>query len=561
MNRANHTDKNGMLEEWNVGRMDEWNIGSLEYWIEGQKDWWDARCMSEIHPSNIPAFHASKLPSVHFIGIGGCGMNGVAQLAAHAGYAVFGSDRAADIIDPIVGQASLYSESLCPSPDPDNTRSRIREARPTQPTGLEIFHCLEKQGIRIVPQDGSGITEATDFVVYSTAIEDDNPDILKAKALNTPLLHRAEMLAKLCEGKQVIAIAGTAGKSTVTGLLGWIFQNLPALNDTNGGVERGMDPTVYCGAPVLNWIKRDEDVASTLGNVRFGSGPWIIEADESDKSFLHFHPDHAIITNIAEDHFELSELKKLFAQFESQVSGVVIKPAPPRRSGTPPRRGFVSGQDSPSSEGWPKAGVGSLLIGKHNTENINNALKLCQALGLDMGKCIEAVATFKGIERRLERIDDKVIDDFAHSPIKIAAALEAVSGEFKTFNVVWRPHGFSPLFQGLEGFIDVFSNQWKKAEPSAFKFSNHWKQNGTRPLDAFGKLFILPVYYAGGTVEKKITSEQFVERLQAAGVPAEFVESFQTLQTNLLADPLPVLIMGARDPELPIFARRLADQL
>ena len=159
--------------------------------------------------NNLPRMNGK----IHIIGIGGTGMNGVAQLAAHAGYSVSGSDRA---------------------------------------TGLPIFQCLEGLGIRIVSQDGSGITADTAAVVYSTAIESDNPDIQKAKALNIPLLHRADMLAKLCEGEEVIAVAGTAGKSTVTGLLGWIFQCLPALSDANGGVERGMDPTVYCGAIMNN---------------------------------------------------------------------------------------------------------------------------------------------------------------------------------------------------------------------------------------------------------------------------------------------------------------------
>ena len=506
-----------------------------------------------IQHSNNPILQQSKSPSIHFIGIGGCGMNGVAQLSNCVGYTVSGSDRACGL-PHIVGQASLHSESLCSSVGKNNTRSRIREARPTTQTN-DIFQCLEKQGITIVPQDGSGITEETNFVVYSTAIEDDNPDRVRARELGIPLLHRAEMLAKLCEGKQVIAVAGTAGKSTVTGLLGWIFQCLEK------------DPTVYCGAPVLNWKPSDKlvgqasryseslcplnelestrsrirEACPTTGNVRFGSGPWIIEADESDKSFLNFHPEHAIITNIAEDHFELSELKKLFAQFESQVSGIVIKPDPPRPSATPPQRGFISSSDSPPLEGWPKAGVGSQLIGKHNVENINNALTLCKALGLDMPKCIKAVSTFKGIERRLERIGDNVIDDFAHSPIKIAAALEAASGEFETFNVVWRPHGFTPLFQGLEGLTEVFSDFFH-AHPTC-------------------RVFILPVYYAGGTVEKKITSEQFVERLLAAGVPAEYVESFQCLEKLLLTEALPVLVMGARDPELPKFARRLASKL
>lgn len=388
---------------------------------------------------------------IHFIGIGGCGMNGVAQLAAHAGHRVSGSDRA---------------------------------------TGLEIFQCLEKLGITIVPQDGSGITERTDAVVYSTAIEADNPDLLKAKELNIPILHRAEMLAKLCEGKEVIAVAGTAGKSTVTGLLGCIFQCLEK------------NPTIYCGAVINNFGS----------SVRFGSGPWIIEADESDKSFFHFHPNHAVITNVAEDHFSIDELHKLFDQFESQVSGITVRKPETFDTSIP-------------------------MLGKHNIENVNNALTLCKALGLDMDKCMEAVQFFKGIERRLERYGSKVIDDFAHSPVKIAAALEAVSEVWPAFNAVWRPHGYTPLFQGLEGFINVFSNHWKNHE---------------------GRLFILPVYYAGGTVEKKITSEEFVEKLQAAGVPAEFAESFQTLEKRLMEENLPVLIMGARDPELPKFASKVA---
>lgn len=404
--------------------------------------------------------------NIHFIGIGGCGMNGVAQLAAHAGHMVSGSDRAEN---------------------PD------------------LFQCLEKQGITIFPQDGSGVTKETDFVVYSTAIESNNPDIQQSDLLGIPLLHRAEMLARLCEGKVVIAVAGTAGKSTVTGLLGHIFQCLEK------------DPTVYCGAPVLNW-KNDVAEASSLcdqrqgcryhslGNIRFGSGPWIIEADESDKSFLKFYPDHAIITNIAEDHFSIDELHELFEQFESQVSGITIK--------------------TPLSFDTP-----TLLVGKHNLENVNNALTLCKALGLDMHKCIEAVRSFKGIERRLERHGEMVIDDFAHSPIKIAAALEAASEIWQEFNVVWRPHGFGPLFQMQDALCNVFVGQ---------------------------KVFVLPVYYAGGTVEKKITSRQFVDKLQEVGVHAEFVENFQTLEKQLLEEGLPVLIMGARDPELPRFAQRIA---
>jgi UDP-N-acetylmuramate--alanine ligase len=393
---------------------------------------------------------------IHIIGIGGTGMNGVAQLAAHTGYQVSGSDRASN---------------------------------------LPIFQSLESLGIRIVPQDGSGITADTNAVVYSTAIESDNPDIQQSRLLGIPLLHRADMLVRLCGNKEVIAVAGTAGKSTVTGLLGWIFHYLDK------------DPTVYCGA-IMNNIG---------ASVRHGTGPWIIEADESDRSFLKFHPHHAIITNIAEDHFSLNELHQLFAQFESQVSGVVIK--------------------HPST----LPSFHSPLLGKHNAENVNNALTLCKALGFDMPKCIEAVQQFTGIERRLERHGTNVIDDFAHSPVKISAALEAASSEFPAFSAYWRPHGYTPLFQGLDAFVECFST-FSHAHPVC-------------------KFFILPVYFAGGTVNIKITSEQLVEKLTAAGVPAEFVTDYNALEMRLAKEGLPVLGMGARDPELPIFAKRLAAKM
>lgn len=388
-------------------------------------------------------------------------MNGIAQLAAHAGFRVTGSDRS--------------------------------------PEHLEY---LERLGIRILPQDGSGITAETSAAVYSTAIENDNPDLVRARERGVPQIHRAAMLASLCRDKPLIAVAGTAGKSTVTGLLGWIFECL------------GQDPSVYCGAPVLNW-QRD----GMPGNVRYGSGPWIIEADESDRSFLSFHPQHAIITNIAEDHFDLDELHRLFNQFRSQVGDLVIE-------------GSVLPDDDSEPPFCPA------LPGRHNRENIQSALALCQGLGLDPTRCANAVKSFLGIERRLQRIGANVIDDFAHSPVKIAAALETVSGLWPRFCACWRPHGYAPLRKGQEGFLEVFEQHWTK-----------------RPQD---RLFLLPVYYAGGTTDQTITAEHFAGQLQQRGIPAEYADGFDVLESRLLEIGLPVLILGARDPGLPLFARRMA---
>ncbi|MCK4564694.1 MAG: hypothetical protein KAU94_08480 [Verrucomicrobia bacterium] len=412
--------------------------------------------------------------TIHFIGIGGVGMNGLAQLAALANYSVTGSDRA-------------YN--------PDS----------------ELFHALEHLGIRIFPQDGSGISEETAQVVYSSAIESDNPDIQQSRRLGIPLLHRAEFLKELIGDDELIAVAGTAGKTTTTGLLGWIFHCM------------GKDPSVYNGAAVLNW-----KTAGTLGNVRKGtSNLWIIEADESDKSFLNFHPTHTIITNISKDHYELDELHAMFDQFQSQTSGNTIR-----------------GQSS-SDSCFMLQGVEFRvpMLGKHNLENALCAVRLCAELGFDLERVRDAVAQFKGIERRLEIAGTKggvtVIDDYAHNAAKIAAALSAVAESHGRVHAYWRPHGFTPLHQGLEDLAGVFST--------------HWKRHG-------GSISILPVYYAGGTVAKKTTSADLVARLNSAGVPAKLVEDYEALQHRLehhAASGDAILGMGARDPELPIFAKRL----
>lgn len=410
--------------------------------------------------------------SIHFIGIGGVGMNGLAQLAVQSGYSVSGSDRA-------------YH--------PD--------ARP--------FDVLEHLGIRMTPQDGTGILEQTTQVVYSTAIESDNPDLTSARERGVPLLHRSEFLKELIGDGELIAVAGTAGKTTTTGLLGWIFECL------------GKDPTVYNGAAVLNW-KSDK----RLGNVRKGTGNlWIIEADESDRSFLNFHPTHSIITNISRDHYDLEELNSMFSQFERQTSGTTLR-----------------GENHPASD----LDIRTPMIGRHNLQNARCAALLCRELGLDMDQVRQAIQRFKGIERRLEVAGHvggiTVIDDYAHNPAKISAALTAVSEPSAHVHAYWRPHGFTPLYQGMDELVDAFAA--------------HWKAKG-------GSIFILPVFYAGGTVARNVTSEELVEKLNSAGVPASYIPDYGTLKKELesrATEGDAILGMGARDPMLPFFAKQLVSE-
>ena len=401
---------------------------------------------------------------VHFIGIGGVGMNGLAQLAAQSGYKVSGSDRAYDACS-------------------------------------EVFLSLEHAGVSIHPQDGSGIIEETDVVVFSTAIEFDNPDLQKTQSLGIPTLHRSLFLKELIGDDELIAVAGTAGKTTTTGMLGWIFHCLE------------YDPSVYNGAAVLNWKS-----IPALGNIRLGKSKcWIIEADESDKSFLHFHPTHTVITNISRDHYELDELHAMFNRLEAQTKGITVR---------------GSGKRIPVP-----------TLGKHDEENAACALELCLALGLDKDRVLDALSRFKGIERRLEIIGMvegiTVIDDYAHNPAKIGAALSAAAERYQTVHAYWRPHGYGPLAQNLDNFTETFST--------------HWKKNG-------GSVFILPVYYAGGTVTRSVESDDLVDRLNSAGVDARIVTTYSALKRELekaagAGDA--ILGMGARDPQLPVFARQL----
>ena len=213
----------------------------------------------------------------HVVGIAGVGMSALAQALLNAGHAVSGSDRFLD-----QGR--------------DN---------------LGVLETLRRAGARLLPQDGSGVTARTTAVVVSSAIEADNPDLAAAHRLGVPVRHRAELLAELVAGHRLLAIAGTAGKTTTTALVGHLL------------AELGADPSVVNGGVVLGWQRPD-----ALGSARRGrTDLWVLETDESDRSLLRFAPDWAIITNISKDHFELPEVVALFRLFAAQVkTGIVCGP-------------------------------------------------------------------------------------------------------------------------------------------------------------------------------------------------------------------------------------------
>lgn len=445
-----------------------------------------------------------SLPSGHYhlAGVAGVGMSALAQVLRARGCRVSGSDRFLD-----------------------------------QGREMEVLRQLAAGGVELVRQDGSGLNPATAALVYSTAVEEDNPEIKTARRLGVPIVHRAAMLAELARGRRVLAVTGTSGKTTVCGMLGWIAESL------------GLDPTVVNGGAVAQWMG-----PARIGNVRVGTSDlWIVEADESDRSLMQFEPHGALINNISKDHFELAEVQALFTRFARQVReicvggpgvGEVVRRGEglrarwvdvPHVSPKGPGRFAFRGQD-----------VVIRLPGAHNIANAAAALTMGEALGWEFRGMCDALASFRGIQRRLEPVGAAdgvaVLDDYAHNPAKIRAAWDAVAETAPRILAVWRPHGFGPLAAMLPELRAAF-------------------RAVCRPQDT---LYILPVFYAGGTASQTVSSTLLVRQLSADGVSTADVDGYPALLDRLARDARAgdvVLFMGARDPDLPVMARQLLERL
>jgi UDP-N-acetylmuramate--alanine ligase len=422
-------------------------------------------------------------------------MSALAQLLLALGHAVSGSDRHVD-----------------------------------QGHALDIFAKLRLSGLHIMPQDGAGVHHDLQAVVVSSAIEADNPDLVAARKLGITIIHRAELLARLSNGKKVIAVTGTAGKTTVTGMLGWTLEQL------------GLDPTVVNGGAVINWIDEKRP-----GNFRFGrSELWVLELDESDRSLLYFSPHLAVITNVSQDHFALDELKNIFSMFSRQVKeGVVgLDTVNWCGLGTEELHPKVTAQEIAFQ--YHGVDFALPLPGGHNIENALHCAALCEKLGLHLQDVSRALSKFGGIERRLQIVGRAggiiVIDDYAHNPAKISAAWQAVASFAGRIVAVWRPHGYAPLALMYKELLDIF--------PKSVRTSDI--------------LIIMEVYYAGGTAKKEITGRMLADELSRRGMAVDYAENYQELQAKLekfVKEGDTVLFMGARDPELPVFARRFVLEL
>jgi len=428
----------------------------------------------------------TELRRVHVTGVAGVGMSAVARAAVGCGLEVSGSDRYYD-----------------------------------RGEDLPVLEQLRRGGIALYPQDGSAVVPGVDAVVVSTAIETDNPELQEARAAGIPVLHRSVLLAHLAEGKRCLAVAGTCGKSTVTGMAGWILE------------QAGLDPTVVNGAPVTNWQSDD-----AVGNVRMGGDLWVIEADESDRSLLNYAPLHAVVTNMSADHFDMAETRRVFEAFRQRVSGTCIGALDGCDDLADLRAEQVAGGSRFCFRGVP---FELALPGAHNVENAAHAAALCALVGVLPEQSAKALRSFRGIHRRLEPVfasaGISVVDDYAHNPAKIAAALATMLPHAARLIAIWRPHGYGPLRSMLEGLTETFA---------VLRGGVH-------------RVILLPVYDAGGTADRSISSESLADRLRPLGVAvdtvADYPEVRECLRQLTLTSGDVVLVMGARDPGLPHLAR------
>ena len=359
--------------------------------------------------------------------------------------------------------------------------------------GTPNVRFLESLGVKVFPDDGSGVDAATGEVVVSTAIESDNPGLVRAAELGIPVVHRAQALARALSGHRLVAVVGTCGKSTVTAMLGHVL------------AESGLDPFCVNGANVPGWE----------GAVRFGRGAYAVaEVDESDRSLVAFSPYAAIVTNASADHYSKEEMDQVFDDFVRNCPGPV-----------------VDGRRCDPGE------AETTMPGRHNRQNAALALRMALALGCDEAKARAALLTFRGVERRLQRVGGNVFDDYAHNPEKLRAMWTTLAEEYPGgLCAVWRPHGYAPLRKMLDALVEMFTST-------------------IRPQD---RLLVLPVYDAGGTADRSINSDALVARLGDKAVAVgDFDEAYAWCRARR-GDFAAFAVCGARDPGLAPFARRLA---
>ncbi|MBI5710929.1 MAG: L,D-transpeptidase family protein [Candidatus Eisenbacteria bacterium] len=462
----------------------------------------------------------------HYAGIGGSGMSALAQFQVMRGGRASGSDRAFDRGERAGARAQL--ERLC---------------------------------IGITPQDGSGVAGSCATLVVSSAVEDQVPDVAAARARGVPVAHRSEVLADLVASHRTVAVTGTSGKSTVVAM---IFEILRGA---------GRDPSVVTGGDLVV-LQRE----GLWGNAwAGGSDLLVVEADESDGSVVRYAPAVGVILNLQRDHREMDEVAAMFAAFrartrETAVLGEGGNLAALARDalvfGFGPLAA-VRGEEvalAAAGSAFEVDGVRFMLPapGRHNIENALAAIAACRALGVPLAGMVEPLARFQGVGRRFQPLGGvrgvEVVDDFAHNPAKLAAAIATAQARVAAgvaasapgppgpdaappagvrpgrVLAVYQPHGYGPTRFLRRDLVETFA----------------------AALGPEDRLWMLEVFYAGGSALRDFSAADIVAEIAARGARAEFAPSRAWLVERIAAEACAgdlVLVMGARDPSLTGLAR------
>jgi UDP-N-acetylmuramate--alanine ligase len=446
-------------------------------------------------PINI-LFNTKK---IHFVGIGGIGMSGLAEYYLKTGYRVSGSDSIASAVT-----------------------KRLKEL------GAEIN----------IGHSAENINGTISLVVYTSAVKEDNPELIKAKELNIRMLKRAEVLGAIVNDKFLIAVAGTHGKTTTTAMISKVLSDM------------GLDPLVFVGGSVRLFDG---------GASRFGSGKYaVVEADEYDRSFLSLKPDIAVITNIDEDHLDiygdLNNIKDAFRQFcinskhgakiiycgdDGNIKDMVVSISREKFSYGYGEDNYYKIKDNTFDTGKvfyniqnSKAvyqDISLKLIGKHNILNSAACFAVCSVLNLDFGKFKDSLKGFETVDRRLQmKYQNKitVFDDYAHHPVEIQSSIKALKESYSTSRVitVFQPH----LYSRTRDFYRQFA----------------------RSLALADFVVLLDIYPARELPIEGISSRLIYDEINKQGKKCEYITNNSTLKDfliNIIRDNDIVVFQGAGD--------------
>jgi UDP-N-acetylmuramate--alanine ligase len=450
-----------------------------------------------------------------FCGIGGSGMLPLALILRGHGAAIAGSDRSRD-----------------------------------QGRSAEKFAWLEAQGIALHLQDGSGIASPSQTLVASAAVEDTVPEVIRAGELGCARMSRAELLAALFNAApQGIAVGGTSGKSTVTGMLGWILTAV------------GHDPTIMNGAVMKNFVSADAPFASA----RIGGGEaFVSEVDESDGSIALYRPSVAVLGNVSLDHKSLEELRALFGDFLAASGAAAINLDDPESVALLPRarHALTFAIEAEADLGIDSAslveradGLSATVVdtrdgsrhaltlrvpGRHNLANALAALAGAALAGVPTAEAVAALDGFTGLARRFDIVGTSpsgvtVIDDFGHNPEKIAATLATLKAHPGRVIAFFQPHGYGPLRKMGRELAEVLATR-------------------LGPDDV--TILCDPVYF-GGTVDRTVGSAEMAAMIRQHGGTAEHIADRAECANRIVQLARPgdrVVVMGARDDTLTVFA-------